>query len=1462
MCLHKFIISSSITYNIYLDNFIVCINNNLSLDNELYIDNNIYYQGYYYPQSNILYNDNNILQSRLKTLSYIQILKEDDIYLRDTLISIDENNIPFISKFIGIYENNDVRLLTSQTQNIIFFYNNDEYIYSCIVDNNDIILTQTPNFPYDKIRLNGIITGESPQIGEKVAVKSREAPAINNINYNGDLYLNITNNEHNFYQFNNTWYPLYINAKYIEFTNNNQLFSIEISINNKVKITNIKKLQYNGYYSGILNIQNPNYYYILLNSKYGICPELGDYLLLNNNNIVKLFKYSDNTGIDNENFREVETDIIFLFYSNNGDFNENIQNKILLINNNIITLSTLNDFDQNNSLFIGGAGVSLSMAQNLEGKYYLLTDKILDKDILKISYDLEGITYLSLFTCSQKIYYNTNDIIDDYQDRYCVNFYNDLINKVTKINFAESEYTSYQGFYSETTEHIHGLNTDIINKIKELKLGRNVINGDFLFTNYNNGGYNNYYYYDGIINISISLTYVYIYYDIGNLQILKIYYNEGYYLISIYLNFFDQYEKIQGHIDSKNPIYNKYTNDKYYCSLSLLYNIFINISNNNEYAIWVRLLIVLSKFIYKNLNNNNNLIVYLQYNYFNYIFLNYEHNNVNLYQGYYYGVYIYNTNDLQSKLDIIYFLQKSKKNYINIGDSLSNNTNLLKIIDIDIINNNIAYTFNDINNYTLLLYNDTNDKIISYLMNNYNIQILRSFSSDVKKLKGIISSKSPFEIYGNFNDGDFYLNITESVQNLYQYGYSSWHPLIPNIKYIEFTNNNESLLYSVETSLNNLVTVTNITPTPSEKEIKPFYQGYYDDSELDDIDIDYIVNKIKSLSGLKYVYIGDSLLVKISNIMTIYTLNYVDNPLYQQNSSGNNPLYESKISDVNPLYESNVLTSENILYYNNNINNNSILVANKNNVSIIENGNDNKFNNTNTTLKGYVGYGDPKINNPKFNDFYMDLNTNTLYKFIKVIHEQRRNELTYSLIPDNLSNYVWIKTITSLYNPTILDLNTNNKINININPITNSTSIFDISGYNQMYNGGYQAYYSNNTNITTQEEIFRELSKIKNSKVNIGDFILLKVSNNFTIYRVNVLQPLNIKPINKPENDFMYYNAGENQILLISDGSVINYKSFDPKITNFNGYMEQIPPIPIPDINKLFNLYLPTNTFSQYNTNNNTWYQTFLGLYKYTFDRNPHYDITITYIDGSQQIISLMQNNSAFIENKIIFDNVVEFNDDLDNLYILTPSIGDKLYLNNQQGRGIIIEYIEYNNINNPLDPNNGDLLWMYYSPSTIMAIKFENETKYKYVYNAFDENYFLTSDSNFSGKIITDTNILSLEIEPDNIEYKFGDLILLMDGINNGNIYELTYSSEFETPYVFKLLTNQQSYFKANDKIYTVNVNGVDKYIVEKPDTNYFVGKIITQNIIDYEDGEYYSLNITSPFTINDRVYNLKIIY
>ena len=303
--------------------------------------------------------------------------------------------------------------------------------------------------------------------------------------------------------------------------------------------------------------------------------------------------------------------------------------------------------------------------------------------------------------------------------------------------------------------------------------------------------------------------------------------------------------------------------------------------------------------------------------------------------------------------------------------------------------------------------------------------------------------------------------------------------------------------------------------------------------------------------------------------------------------------------------------------------------------------------------------------------------------------------------------------------------------------------------------------------------------------------------------------------------------------------------------------MEQIPPIPIPDINKLFNLYLPTNTFSQYNTNNNTWYQTFLGLYKYTFDRNPHYDITITYIDGSQQIISLMQNNSAFIENKIIFDNVVEFNDDLDNLYILTPSIGDKLYLNNQQGRGIIIEYIEYNNINNPLDPNNGDLLWMYYSPSTIMAIKFENETKYKYVYNAFDENYFLTSDSNFSGKIITDTNILSLEIEPDNIEYKFGDLILLMDGINNGNIYELTYSSEFETPYVFKLLTNQQSYFKANDKIYTVNVNGVDKYIVEKPDTNYFVGKIITQNIIDYEDGEYYSLNITSPFTINDRVYN-----
>ena len=158
---------------------------------------------------------------------------------------------------------------------------------------------------------------------------------------------------------------------------------------------------------------------------------------------------------------------------------------------------------------------------------------------------------------------------------------------------------------------------------------------------------------------------------------------------------------------------------------------------------------------------------------------------------------------------------------------------------------------------------------------------------------------------------------------------------------------------------------------------------------------------------------------------------------------------------------------------------------------------------------------------------------------------------------------------------------------------------------------------------------------------------------------------------------------------------------------------------------------------------------------------------------------------------------------------------------------------------------------WVIYNPSPIMKIN------NNYIYNAGD-NYFITRDYSFSGKIVD-----SLPLSSNN---KFGDIVLLK---TSGEIYELTYQDDTtDEPFVWKVLCDEQSYFKIQDdsgecKNYIINNIGLNSYIFDRPNDNYFVGEIITQTPSSWVNGKYYSLKYNlGSFNNRNYVYGNICLY
>jgi len=555
------------------------------------------------------------------------------------------------------------------------------------------------------------------------------------------------------------------------------------------------------------------------------------------------------------------------------------------------------------------------------------------------------------------------------------------------------------------------------------------------------------------------------------------------------------------------------------------------------------------------------------------------------------------------------------------------------------------------------------------------------------------------------------------------------------------------------------------------------------------------------------------------------------------------------------------------LFYNNNyIDNNNIrniILLTKNNDIYDLNLNFDTFDNSNILLKGYVGYRghgdgvnydggdsfwaaqvtemnllDPdllenqisNITGLKLNDFYLFINTLNLSKYVNINGENQ-----------------WVSSRLNLYNYKFLDLYTNNIFNIN----SLNNVIVDTSDYVYMYQGNFQGYYSK-TLLGNGSDIIYELKIIKGSDVITGDLLLTMYDDgesnvNPTVFRINSVKYNNYSILTL--NNFLYYDCLNKLIYYVSNDIIDSGLVFTGS-KKFEGYFTGLlePPTNPLDVVKNYYINLNNNTFNTWY--NNSWVQTILGLYKYKFKVNPDITITISIIDGNDIISSSAINNVSLypdnnIPNKIIFNNVEIYNlEDLPNPE--DENIGRILFLTNEANGGNIFE------VNNVTVSGSQSNQWVYYSLSPTSILNMLDGSQY--ILHSSENNYTLTQNKIFTGFIV---NLLPLNID----NYKLGDKFLLINNtINSGKIYEVSYINySVDEPYELRELYSDNCYFiEINTcKNYTVNYNGINSYIVEKPETNYFVGYIITENIVDYIENEYYSLNISSSFNIDNRIFN-----
>ena len=644
---------------------------------------------------------------------------------------------------------------------------------------------------------------------------------------------------------------------------------------------------YNGYYYEGDYDETSNYYNLLKTSKNfvpytdPILPKQGDYLLLNNTTNLSLFKYINNDdNSDNKSFINIELPNYFIYYSytsyNYYNSEGSFYKQSILFVNKILSSVSISSYDNGTfeltTEFSGVGNIINKIPEaNSNNKYIFFmdinktnTDNLLFYQCYNIGNNYQ---FIPVFTCLSKFTFITTNIISNiniFKDIYVI--YIELDSQdcgIFKINFNTSEYMGYQGFYCESVDNVNNLEDDIINKIVELKLNRQIVLNDTLLTKYNGGNYTIY-----IVNninnksvISINIEDDILFNNLLDLTILKIDTSNN---VEIINGYFDQYNIIFDCDYLNQPMeleinYSNLLNDGYVYYLYnkiLLYR--INISYIEIFTGLFKLNI--------NTTDNDSFLCYLLYDVDCYYLkmINTQYNS-NIYNGFYNINLIDIPNNILSSLNIIkdkidlyvgnIFLSMTNDGQV-FTSSLSITYNNLELIN-KIVEQDEIYTFlaSNLSPPPESLRNQLNidlvrdpryPQILSYLVTYNSITSTFINPIDSPVLFGIIGKTSPTITYNEMDsqskiDGKitgkfgvlpalnlypYYLNFKNGI--IYQY-------IDNNIKWVELKTNNDLITFKndvyefIISKFNDEITITNNTPEPAlEPKIESYtYNGYY-----------------------------------------------------------------------------------------------------------------------------------------------------------------------------------------------------------------------------------------------------------------------------------------------------------------------------------------------------------------------------------------------------------------------------------------------------------------------------------------------------------------------------------------------------------------------------------------------------------------------------------------------------------
>ena len=980
---------------------------------------------------------------------------------------------------------------------------------------------------------------------------------------------------------------------------------------------------YNGYYyNGLITTQKLEDILLLIKGKNA---EIGDYLLtLNTNNNVELNKLI-NIVDTVYTFEQLDVGDEFMFYALKTSGND--VKKILYVNkasNPAVIISTYNggNFNEKNTLFTGIAGDD--EPNEALGTLFLKTDENDIENALSLNYVNIG-NFIPVITGLSQFQFIQEGTPND--DKY-VTFIK--LNESTEVEIIPINFNSpYQGYYKKSI--VDENFQTIVDAISEQKGKRDVVNGDALLSGVNSLNYKIYIIIDignnELTEIELNNGYI-LYNDTSNLQILKA--NEN---GASYYDIFRQNDlSFDGIIGQYSPHIYEYQNEKYYLSYltNILYtNIYINNSNND--VTWLETYKMLNKFIY-NENNDDELLAFLyinenesNFNKLKVLGIYTNENTENKYQGYANNDI---SNDDNSDLYILNFIQNVKENFVNIYDTLLyylNESTITKRVNINgydldiktLIYNNNCYIYNDdnYNNSVRFMFTD-NMSIIGSTIDKDNITL-------TGRIENNTLPSSP-------NVGDLYLNLSNSI--IYQYYSEEWKILRTNIKYLFFTNS--SSRYLITTDLNN-DNISILADIPSNYNYT--YNGYYDTDDYESPIYYNILNNIKTPQ------IGDYLL------------------LVNTNGSGSINLLKYTITENNTSSPdndnfTNISIPTKFLYYSINgdgtgDNENKILFVNGLTVVISTlTADDNEFDPNNINFSGISGTP-PPTSTPDENTFFLNETSETDGNSLQIYYNTGLGS-------------EWIKVFNCLSKFSFdADGDDDKTDRFIVYTELNSLQMFTIEiNYMDDEYTGYQGFYVDTIADETYETISNVIISQKGGRdVIIGDTLLSKYSGFYNLYII--ISYDNTQKV--PTSNIIFNDLTNLQLLKISsDGTTL---------TNVNGYFNQeevllngvysVTSVPDNNSNKIEKYYLNNNTLYinnniNYINSQADWLVLYNSLNKFSYETTTTNYISYRKYDENYNVYTIItdENPVSIIYQGYYYNDILEKPDDDDiqsQLYLL-----------------------------------------------------------------------------------------------------------------------------------------------------------------------------------------------------------------